>query len=507
MQRARYWSLAAPIALTGALSLAGALTLSPAATAATLSCSSATTLESLVGCIVNQMPQNNSDGYVAPSSQQRNDYGNVVNQMLNGQCGSTLPSSLSSNLQRRTFTDSQNGKSYCLLIETKDGDGDGYVDKGWGTFIVDNSAVREISHQSPHPIYDGDTANQAIGLFKSTDARSFLMCGAHRHANGTTGGCQSSYGAADCAHNKANMFTVANQELDAFYGSNPWTAIQWHGMSAATCGNVSAYLSQGFNATPAASSKLGLLKQMIADDQPNWDVRDPGDGGCSLNATDNIQGRILNGVSYGSACSTAAGSPAGDKFLHIEQKPGTYQVAANWSQAVRDSWCVADCQVDLAPVGDTYVRDGSYASTNYGTATEMQVRSGTTGFTRQGFINFDVSAYSSVTSARLQLYVAQSGTSEDLTLEVRAVSNTAWNENTLTWNNKPSMGQVLGSIVASGTGYVLYEFDVTDYVRDELIANNAAVSFGLFNPSSASPYIKVATSNAATNKPVLRITK
>jgi hypothetical protein len=153
------------------------------------------------------------------------------------------------------------------------------------------------------------------------------------------------------------------------------------------------------------------------------------------------------------------------------------------------------------------VRDGSYASTNYGTATEMQVRSGSTGFTRQGFLVFDVSAYSSITGAKLQLYVGQSGTSEDLTLEVRAVSNTAWNENTLTWNNKPSMGQVLGSIVASGTGYVLYEFDVTDYVRDELIANNAAVSFGLYNPASSSPYIKVATSNAATNKPVLRITQ
>jgi hypothetical protein len=506
MQRTSKWRMAATHLAAGA-AFFGASFVPFSTHAATLGCTSATTLEALVGCIVNQMPQNNSDGYVAPSWQQRTDYGTVVNQMLSGQCGSSLPSSLSSNLQRRTFTDSQNGKSYCLLIETKDTNNDGYVDKGWGTFIVDNNAVREISHQSPHPIYDGDTANQAIGLFKSTDARSFVMCGAHRHANGTTGGCQSSYGPADCAHNKANMFTAANQELDAFYGSNAWTAIQWHGMSSATCGNVSAYMSQGFNATPATSTKLSLLKQMIKDDQTNWDVRDPGDGGCSLNATDNIQGRILNGVSYNSACSTAASSPAGDKFLHIEQKPGTYQVAGNWSQAVRDAWCTANCQVDLAPVGDTYVRDGSYASTNYGTATEMQVRSGSTGFTRQGFLVFDVSAYSSITGAKLQLYVGQSGTSEDLTLEVRAVSNTAWNENTLTWNNKPSMGQVLGSIVASGTGYVLYEFDVTDYVRDELIANNAAVSFGLYNPASSSPYIKVATSNAATNKPVLRITQ
>jgi hypothetical protein len=480
----------------------------PVAGAAQLPCANTTTLEALVGCIINQMPQHHSDGYVAPSRQQRADYRTVVNQMLHGQCGATLPTSLMSTLQRRTFTDSQNAQSYCLLMETQNANADRYVDKGWGTFIVYHDAVREISHQVPHPLYDGETATQAIELFKRTNARSFLMCGAHRHANGTTGGCQSRYGPADCAHNKANMFTMATQELDAFYGSASWTAIQWHGMSADTCGGVSAYLSQGFRTAPAPATKLSLLKQLIADDQPDWDVRDPGDGGCHLNATDNVQGRLLHGVSYRNACSTAARAPVRDKFIHIEQKPGTYQGASNWSQAVRDAWCVADCQVDLAPTGDTYVRDGSYAGSNFGSATEMQVRTASvTGNSRRGFISFDVSSDASLASAKLRLYVAQSGMSENLVLEVHAVANTAWNENTLHWNNQPAMDQVLGSVVTSGTGYVLYEFDVTDYVRDALIAHNATVSFGLYNPSSASPYLKVATSNAATNKPVLRLQK
>jgi hypothetical protein len=279
-------------------------------------------------------------------------------------------------------------------------------------------------------------------------------------------------------------------------------------MAADTCGGVSAYLSQGFRTAPAPSTRLSLLKQLITDDQPTWDVRAPGDGGCYLNATDNVQGRLLHSVAYRNACSTAARTPVRDKFIHIEQKPGTYQEASNWSQAVRDAWCVTDCQVDLAPTGDTYARDGSYADSNFGTAAEMQVRTASvTGNSRRGFIRFDVSGYASITSARLQLYVAQSGMSEDLVLEVHAVPNKAWNEHTLNWNNQPPMGQLLDSIVASGTGYVLYEFDVTDYVRDELIANNTVVSFGLYNPRSASPYLKVATSNAATNKPVLRVQK
>jgi len=313
---------------------------------------------------------------------------------------------------------------------------------------------------------------------------------------------------ADCAHNKANMFTMTNQYLDDFYGASSWTAIQWHGMSADVCGGVSAYMSQGFLTAPAPSTKLSRLKQMIISNQPDWDVRAAGDGSCTLHATDNVQGRLLNGVSYSNACSTSASAPVGDKFIHIEQKPGPYQEANHWAQAVRDTWCVADCQVDLAPSGDTYARNGRYASSTFGTAAEMQVRTASvTGNSRQGFLRFDVRGYASLTSARLQLYVAQSGTSEDLVLEVHAVSNTVWNEQTLTWNNKPAMGQMLGSIVASGTGYVLYEFDVTDYVRNELLANNTAVSFGLYNPSSASPYIKIATANAATNKPVLRLQK
>jgi hypothetical protein len=505
MQRTSKWRIAATH-LAASVLLFGASFVPSAARAATLSCSGSTTLEALVGCIVGQMPQRNSNGYVVPTSQQLTDFRTAVNDMLSGTCSSTLPANIAANMQRRTFTDSQNGKTYCLLMETQDADGDGYVDKGWGTFITDGNAVRQISHQAPHPIYDGDTANQAIGIFKHTDSRSFLMCGAHRHANGTTGGCQSSYGPADCAHNKANLFTAANQQLDTFYGAGAWTAIQWHGMAADSCGTVSAYMTQGFNATPAATTKLALLKQMIADDQPNWDVRDPGDGGCTLNATTNVQGHILNGVNYSNACSGTSSGPIGDKFIHIEQKPGAYQVAANWTQAVRDAWCVTNCQVDLAPSGDTYARDGGSAGTNYGSATEIQVRtSSVAGNTRQGFLKFDIVGHANVAAAKLRLYVAQSGTSEDLDLQVRAVATTSWSESTLNWNNKPAMGQVLGSITASGTGYVLYEFDVTSYVNAELAAGRTTMSFGLFNPSSNSPYIKVASDEAAANKPALRV--
>jgi hypothetical protein len=299
------------------------------------------------------------------------------------------------------------------------------------------------------------------------------------------------------------MFTAVNQELDRFYGTNAWSAIQWHGMSADTCGTVSAYMTQGLAIAPAADTKIQLLKQRIGADQPSWDVRDPADGGCTLNATDNVQGRILSGVAYATACSTAAAAPAGDTFIHIEQKPGHYQDAAAWTPAVRATWAVT---ANVSPSGDTYARDGSYETTNYATSTEMQVRtSDAAGFSRQGFLQFDVSAYPAISGATLQIYAAQSGTSEDLELEVRAVASTSWNEATLNWNNRPPMETVLSSTTTSGIAYMLYEFDVSGYVAAEIAAGRTTVSFGLYNPSSASPYITVPSSNALSNNPVLVI--
>jgi hypothetical protein len=272
----------------------------------------------------------------------------VVNQMLHGQCDATLPSSLASNLQRSTFTDS--GKSYCLLMETEldtNGQYPQYVAKGWGTFIVYNrpKPERAISHQVPHPIFETGTEQQAIGLFKSTAAHSFLMCGAHRHANGKSGSCQQGttteeYGKADCAHNNANMFTMANLELDTFYGSSDWTAIQWHGLGEDSCVNpvdIDVFMSQGIDDAPGIDSKLYLLEQLITADQPRWVVRDPGNGVCVYDGTNNVQGRILNGVPYSSACTTPATTAVGNTFIHIEQKPWSRKATA-WEQAVLDTW-------------------------------------------------------------------------------------------------------------------------------------------------------------------------
>src|SRR5262245_28221870 len=93
--------------------------------AATLTCSSAATLDALGTCIAGQMPASGSNGFVAPSAQEQADWRSVVTQMLNGACNFALPASLATNAQIRTFTDTSSGKSYCLLMEVLDANNNG----------------------------------------------------------------------------------------------------------------------------------------------------------------------------------------------------------------------------------------------------------------------------------------------------------------------------------------------------------------------------------------------
>ena len=192
---------------------------------ADLTCASSKNLESLVECIRDHMPLNESHGYVAPTPSQRADWRIVVNQMMQGSCDFAVPVSLNGIVQVRTFTNTGNGRNYCLLMEVRDQNGDGLVDNGFGTFIVYSKASRQLSHQAVHPIVDSSTEKQAVTVFKDTDSRSFLMAGAHRNANSKASACLPSHKEFDASHNSNTMVQATNEELLAYYGAASWFAI------------------------------------------------------------------------------------------------------------------------------------------------------------------------------------------------------------------------------------------------------------------------------------------
>lgn len=308
--------------------------------AATLPCFQAPTLETVVGCIVDHMPGATSQSFVAPSSTVQNDWRKVVRSMLGGSCAHfVLPKSLRSNYVVSPFTDTENGRSYCVLMESLDKDNNGLVDNGWGTFITAAQPLRELNIQAPHPIADAMTSTQGVGIFKGTRARSFLLAGTHRGSDTKQSTCQSAYLRADAGHNTEPLFEPAVAEILAFYSSSgkQWTALQFHGMSDTSCDGVDVHLTYGLTSTPLATDKIRTLKANLLWYNPAWSVTVPGDQpSCSLKGTENVQGRLLNNVSLTSVCTTSAIS-ASKRFIHIEQK-ALMRDPQNWVNAINDTW-------------------------------------------------------------------------------------------------------------------------------------------------------------------------
>ncbi|WP_437787424.1 hypothetical protein [Sorangium sp. So ce1097] len=342
---------------------ASALIAPPATGAAELTCPSSATLEALVACIRDQMPGRSSGAFVAPSFNEMDAWRSAVSAMMHGACDFVLPSSLWSFARVRSFRDADNGRPYCLLMETADWNGDGVVDRGFGALIVDARAERELSHQVSHPIADAGTEIQAITVFKRTRSRTFLLAGAHRHAIPGGRWLHGPSMGSDVAHNPATMFHTAHAAIAAHYGWKPWWAIQWHGMAEDTCEGVDVHLSHGVSAAPAAGDKILELRSNLLAHQPTWRIGVPGSRACSLDATTNVQGRLLNdglhgghggwshgGWSHGGWRAGWAydGSPAGwglgrpapthaRRFVHIEQHPGVRD-ADRWIAAVLATW-------------------------------------------------------------------------------------------------------------------------------------------------------------------------
>jgi acid phosphatase type 7 len=111
----------------------------------------------------------------------------------------------------------------------------------------------------------------------------------------------------------------------------------------------------------------------------------------------------------------------------------------------------ATCTLRAAPA-DTDVDQGS-ATSNFGTSSDLYVRSKSGNANRRTFVRFDLASCSipsgaQVTSARLSFYLT-GAPGQSRTYEARRV-NASWVETTMTWNNQPAVAGVT-SIVATGT--------------------------------------------------------
>jgi hypothetical protein len=135
--------------------------------------------------------------------------------------------------------------------------------------------------------------------------------------------------------------------------------------------------------------------------------------------------------------------------------------------------------VTIAPEADAYVRDGTNAGVNFGTASALQVKTQSgTGNTRISYLRFPLSGLAgSVTTATLRLYGSRTTTSP-VTDGAYAVSTNTWTETGITYNNAPGLGAAQSAVAISTTaGY--HEWNVTAFVKSQRAAGQTAVTLAV----------------------------
>jgi len=166
--------------------------------------------------------------------------------------------------------------------------------------------------------------------------------------------------------------------------------------------------------------------------------------------------------------------------------------------------------VTLNPVADTYVRSGTGASTNFGTATTMSVRKQNTGGNqdRQIYIRFDISSFSAnISSAKLRLYGNMNNTNvSNVPVDVRDVTNTTWGETTINYSNKPAPASaVTATKTILNTTPQYYEWDLTSYIIAKKNAGATLISLNLQTTNVISNQAVFNTKENASNKPQLAV--
>jgi uncharacterized delta-60 repeat protein len=169
------------------------------------------------------------------------------------------------------------------------------------------------------------------------------------------------------------------------------------------------------------------------------------------------------------------------------------------------------------PLADTYVQGATTSrDTNYGLSAEMQVKrtfNAGAGRGRRAFLKFDISDINTaVTSVRLRIYAKLSDASlSNVPMIVQKVTDTTWDEFTMTWNNQPPTASpdALAQITVISDSGQYYEFDLTQFIQQERAAGRNVVSLRLINQSptgnSGAFFTSVNTKEAEANRPQLII--
>nr|WP_152393444.1 DNRLRE domain-containing protein [Paenibacillus guangzhouensis] len=161
--------------------------------------------------------------------------------------------------------------------------------------------------------------------------------------------------------------------------------------------------------------------------------------------------------------------------------------------------------VQLSPIEDTYVNAGGNASKNFGSSTQLLVKNfnADNNLNRQAYLKFDLSSIAGeIGTAKLKLYAVDS---ENSTISVQAygMEDDTWEEQTVTWNNKPNIDHYLASANVGKTAS-WQEWDVTAFVKQQRAADGIA-SLALIQQAAQGHAVSINSKENIVNQPYLEI--
>ncbi len=161
--------------------------------------------------------------------------------------------------------------------------------------------------------------------------------------------------------------------------------------------------------------------------------------------------------------------------------------------------------ITLSPQADAFVRNGSFASTNYGKDTSLIVKGATaSGYTRSSYLKFSLSNISNVSSAKLRIYGYNVENTKSINVSLFGVGNDAWTESGITYNNAPAASTAPLRSVGINNVAKYYEIDVTDFVKTQFTGDKV-VSFLLKDAANQNSNLVFNSRERAKNKPQLII--
>lgn len=177
-------------------------------------------------------------------------------------------------------------------------------------------------------------------------------------------------------------------------------------------------------------------------------------------------------------------------------EPFTYNAASTRNiHQENNSYCSCSSikKIKQNPIKDSFVKGGDYSATNYGGYSFMEVKnSSTPKFNRISYLQFDASSFLNrkVTEATLLLYIEElEGKNSEQNIYL--FNDQSWEENAITFNNKPPEGLKLNSMAVSANSNQWYRVQLTTGIKDQLENQNGIISLAIIQDPDSETLLRI----------------